>query len=77
MKYPTIEEVNNADRITICRWYRFLKPPGSEVVEDSNFYEVLDTEVKIMNRIHKRFNELGGMTPKISEEIGWLIPIGR
>jgi hypothetical protein len=59
MNYPTLEEVNSADRISICRWYRFLSSPDSK------------ERTAIMERIMERYKELGGFTPEISKEIGW------
>lgn len=58
--YPTIDEVNKADRRQICSWYRFLPSPrfGSE------------TETSIIDRIVERYKELGGMTPEISKSLG-------
>lgn len=56
---PTMEEVEKADREQICKWWRFLPSPET------------DAEVKIMNRISERFDELGGFTPEISKRIGW------
>lgn len=57
MKMPTMEEIEKADRIQICKWYRFVPSPET------------DTEVKSLNRIVARFDELGGMTPDISRLI--------
>lgn len=59
MKYPTLEEVEKADRLQICKWHRFLP-----LARDDN-------ELKITNRVFERFKELGGMTPQISKLIGW------
>jgi len=56
---PTMEEVEQASRKQLCRWYRFLPSPGT------------DDEVEVMNRIAERFNEFGGFTPEISKEVGW------
>lgn len=57
--YPNKEEVEKADRVQICRWYRFLQSPTNQA------------EISIMNRIVERFWMLGGFTPKISKLIGW------
>jgi len=54
-----MEEVEQASRKQLCRWYRFLPSPGT------------DDEVEVMNRIAERFNEFGGFTPEISKEVGW------
>ena len=56
--YLTIEEVEKADRIQICEWWRFLSSPQTE------------TETDVMNRIAERYDEMGGMTPEISKQIG-------
>ena len=61
MTYPTTEEVNKADRYTLCKWHRFLRLPyiGSE------------DELTITNLIHERFIKVGGFTPEISKQLGW------
>jgi hypothetical protein len=56
--FPTIEEVEKADKEKLARWYRFL--PSGETAADQ----------KIMRRIAERFNKLGGMTPGLSRKIG-------
>ena len=73
MKYPTLEEVNAADRYQICRWWRFLPSPGmsSSKKSSAEFTKALDAEAPIMNQIAKRFKEMGGFTPEISKSIGW------
>ena len=57
--YPTLQQVNEADRYDICKWYRHLKSPENEI------------QIEIMNRICERFKEVGGFTPEISKHIGW------
>ena len=57
MKIPTMEEVEKADRVQICTWYRYTHSPET------------DKEVKSLNRIVERYDELGGMTPEISKSI--------
>jgi len=59
MNFPSLSEVDQADRVQICRWYRFL-PSG-----------MTEEEQKIQDRIYERFRELGGFTPEISKLIGW------
>ena len=59
MNYPTIEEVKNADRVQICRWYRFLPSP------------INVDQIIILNHIVERFKTMGGFTPQISKMIGW------
>lgn len=79
MAYPTLEQVEKADRIQLARWYRFLGSPGMSYFkglkhEDTNFEEaekVRIAEAAIQKRILERFEEMGGFTPAISKEIGW------
>lgn len=71
VKYPTLEEVEQANREQICRWWRFLKSPGQEAIGQPNFEQVLEQQKRIMDRIAERFQELGGFTPEISKRIGW------
>lgn len=59
MDYPTLDQVAAADRIQVCRWWRFLTVPDT------------DEKLEIMTAIAKRFNEFGGFTPEISKQIGW------
>ena len=56
--FPTIEEVERANKEQLARWYRFL-PSG-----------VTAADQKIMKRIAERFEKLGGMTPELSKRIG-------
>ena len=56
--FPTIEEVEKADKEQLARWYRFL--PSGETTADH----------KIMKRIADRFDQLGGMTAELSKKIG-------
>lgn len=78
MTYPTLEEVEKADRFQICYWWRFLPSPGASALDcsfnsgNSEYFEqVLEKETEIMNKIAARFKELGGFTPEISKRIGW------
>ena len=59
MPFPTLEQVENAGREQLCRWYRFL-PSG-----------VSKEQKPIMDRLLERFFEVGGFTPSISKRIGW------
>jgi len=59
MIYPTIEEVEIASRLQLCKWHRFLRSPETE------------REVEINNRMFERWQEVGGFTPEISKAIGW------
>jgi hypothetical protein len=56
--FPTMAQVEAADREQLGRWYRFL--PSGETREQQ----------KIMDRIAERFKKLGGMTPELSKKIG-------
>jgi hypothetical protein len=57
-RFPTLEEVERADKEQLARWYRFL--PSGEMAADQ----------KIMKRIAERFEKLGGMTAELSQKIG-------
>jgi len=56
--FPTTQEVEEADKEQLARWYRFL--PSGETAADQ----------KIMKRIAERFEKLGGMTAELSKNIG-------
>ena len=56
--FPTIREVEKADKEQLARWYRFL--PSGETAADE----------KIMKRIAERFDKLGGMSQELSKKIG-------
>lgn len=79
MKYPTRAEVEAADRLQLARWWRFLPSPGENALpyrhygqkSEADFDAAMDAEVAIMDRIARRFNEYGGMSPEISKAIGW------
>jgi hypothetical protein len=58
-KYPTMDQLDQADRITVCRMYRFLPSPTNR------------EEEAILAKVAERFRKLGGMTPAISKQIGW------
>ncbi len=81
MQYPTIEDVEAADRLQLCKWQRFLPSPGSAAIsgttrrtcplEAARINKAIDDEVKVINRINDRVKELGGFTAAISKAIGW------
>jgi hypothetical protein len=56
--FPTIEEVERADKEQLAPWYRFL--PSGETSADQ----------KIMKRLAERFEKLGGITAELSKKIG-------
>lgn len=70
-KYPTLDEIEQADRITIARWYRYLPSPGVNFLGEDNFLIMCNYQAMLMNRINERFVELGGMTPELSKLISW------
>jgi len=70
MQYPTLEQIEAADRLQICEWYRFLESPGTAYIGCPEFSSMLNHEVNLMNHILARFKALGGMTPSISNAIG-------
>ncbi len=71
--YPTMEEVEGADRMQLAKWYRYLHSPGSCGIGHSaaSFVKVMEVEAAIMKKIVARFEEEGGMSPAISKAIGW------
>ena len=76
MNYPTMEEVEKADRIQLCRWHRFLPSPGRSAIDHHTlginiFQKVMDREKVILDRIEECLKGFGGFTPEISKLIGW------
>ncbi len=57
--FPTMGHVEKASHEQLARWYRFL--PSGDSKEQQ----------KIMARITERFNKLGGMTPELSDKVGF------
>jgi len=57
--FPTIEQVEKADREQLARWYRFL--PAGDTKDQQ----------KVMDKISERFKKLGGMTPMLEKKIGF------
>lgn len=57
--FPTMEEVEKASKVQLARWYRFLASGQTR------------EQRKIMDRIAERFKAMGGMTPALSNEIGF------
>ena len=58
--FPTLEEVEKAGKMQLACWYRFL-----------SFCEAA-ADLKMMKRIARRFDRLGGMTRELSKIIGIL-----
>ena len=73
MSYPNEEQIERADHAQLAYWVRFLPSPGSRAtgMDPASFQLILLEEKEILDRIIARFNEMGGMTPEISKEIGW------
>ncbi len=70
MEYPTVEEVNEADREQLARWFRKLQPPASGFsYKDENYIEKYTLRVDTLLLIIERFNELGGMSDEIYEKL--------
>jgi hypothetical protein len=61
--FPTMEQVEKADREQLARWYRYLATDA-----DNKEHQ------KIMRRLTERFEKLGGMTPDLSKRIGFRHP---
>lgn len=72
-EYPTLKQVEQADREQLCRWHRFLPSPGGEAIDKGSvvFYAVLEKQGRIMDYIEERLSEVGGMSTEISKKIGW------
>lgn len=70
LSYPSLEAVNQADRIQLGRWVRFLPSPGLSALKSPDFGTVWRQEGDILERIINRFTELGGWSPEISKEVG-------
>ena len=66
--YPSIEEVESATQLQLCRWWRFLKSPGQLAINSDHFTETLRPEINIMDRIVERVKEGGGFTPDIRKQ---------
>jgi hypothetical protein len=57
--FPTMDQVEKADREQLAKWYRFL--PSGDTPEQR----------KIQHRLAERFQKMGGMTPEFSKKIGF------
>jgi len=57
--YPTLIEVDKADHVQICSWYRFLPSP------------ITKEQTNINNAIFKKYHDGGGMNTALSKAIGW------
>ena len=67
MKYPTLEQVENADREKLGEWCRFLPNPGWKALisaSQEEFCDIVREETEIMDRIIIRFKEMEMFTPE-------------
>ena len=70
--YPSLDEVEAADHEQICKWYRHLPSPGDKVPHTlSNYRELVDEQVTIMNLICDKYKSGGGFNSSLSKKIGW------
>ena len=69
--YPSSIQVEAADKMQLGRWLRHLPSPANHALDRDDFQDVLDAEIKILQRIQDRFKALGGWTPDLSKAIGW------
>lgn len=69
--YPQDSAVEAADKMQLGRWLRHLPSPGYHALDRDDFQDVLDAEIKILERIQERFLAMGGWTPELSKAIGW------
>lgn len=77
MDYPTPERVEAADAVQLLRWHRFLPPSGLSAVDtqgDAEFDAAVEREEAIIRRIEERLSAFGGITPEISQAVGWSHP---
>ena len=71
MIYPTLQEVEEANREQLAEWWRFLPSPGWSHINSSDFDKFLGEETEVMDLICERFTGMGGFNAKISKEVGW------
>lgn len=57
--FPTMEEVEKANRRQLARWHRFLLSANTP------------ERKKILHRVAERFKKLGGVTTEVSTKIGF------
>ena len=55
--FPSLEQVEKANKEDLARWYRFLLGTSDE-------------QRKTLHRVAERLEKLGGMTPELSKKIG-------
>lgn len=65
MKIPSMSEVENADKETLARLYRF-----GEIDYSANSDEII-RQTDVMNHVIARFQGMGGFDPELSKKVGW------
>jgi hypothetical protein len=72
MNYPTLTEVETADKVQLGTWLRFLPTPGWKHAGQGEiiFKARLREESETMDRIAARFLHLGGWNPELSKQVG-------
>lgn len=85
MKYPTMQEVEAADKKQLATWHRFLPSPGAvysdkapattlnaDAQEETGeqWQERSDREFAILGRITARLTDAGGWDAQLSKEVG-------
>ena len=76
LPYPSsMGEIENADRLQLGRWMRFLPSPGLAAIGKNmkEFKMIADEEKDMLTHITERFEFLGGWDSRLSKEIGWTL----
>jgi len=71
VKYPTKKQVEDAGKVQLAKWYRFLPSPGMNYINEDNFHDKLIEEKQVLDYIIERFGDLGGWDPVLSKLVGW------
>lgn len=74
-EYPTIQQVETADRKQLADWYRHLPKPGTSTELFHNHalsLKIEKEEMVVRDRIIERLNELGGFAIEMTKRTGWL-----
>jgi hypothetical protein len=75
LPYPTLADVERADRRQLGQWYRFCASPGLAAIGKNlkEYTIIANAEKAILTRVAERFTELGGWDSILSKEIGWTL----
>lgn len=81
MNYPTMQEVEAADKVQLAKWHRFLPSPGTVTVpsvlrESSNCSGPLpsideETDSQWQERSDREFAILARITARLTDAGGW------